>query len=143
MMLASDIQVREAVLREIRWDPCITVSVCGGTVTLSGSVDNPKRCLDAHEGAERADGVFKVVNEIQVTRNELSEATAAGVEEAIAAALRERAEAEARRIRVSLKDGRVTLYGPVQSRDEERAIITAASHAPGVLAVNDRLSIEN
>jgi osmotically-inducible protein OsmY len=56
MMLASDIQIREAVLHEIRWDPCIIVRVCGGTVTLSGSVDSPKRCLDAHEGAMRANG---------------------------------------------------------------------------------------
>ncbi len=143
MMLASDIQIREAVLREIRWDPCITVAVCGGTVTLSGSVDNPKRCLDAHEGAQRADGVFKIVNEIQVTKAGPSELRAESVQEAIAAALRERAESEARRIRVSLKDGRVTLYGPVQSRDEERAIITAAGRAPGVVAVNDLLSIEN
>lgn len=142
MMLASDIQIREAVLREIRWDPCISVVVCGGTVTLSGSVESPKRCLDAHEGAQRADGVFRVVNEIKVTEADPSETTAETVQLAITEALRERAELEARRIRVSLKDGRVTLSGPVQSREEERAIINAAGRTPGVLGVNDRLSIE-
>ena len=142
MMLASDIQIREAVLREIRWDPCISVTVSGGTVRLSGSVDSPKRCLDAHQRAERADGVFKVINEIEVTPAEPCEATAENIQLAIAEALTERAELEAKRIRVTLKDGRVTLSGPVQSREEERAIITAAGRAPGVLAVNDRLSIE-
>jgi osmotically-inducible protein OsmY len=143
MMLASDIQIREAVLREIRWDPRINVTVCGGTVKLSGTVDSPKRCLDAHEGAERADGVFKVVNEIEVTQAEASRATAENIQLAIAEALKERAELEARRIGVTLKDGRVTLTGPVQSRDEERAIINAAGRLPGILDVNDRLSIEN
>jgi osmotically-inducible protein OsmY len=143
MMLASDIQIREAVLREIRWDPCISVTVCGGTVKLSGTVDSPKRCLAAHEGAERADGVFKVVNEIEVTQAEAPGATAENIRLAIAEALKERAELEARRIHVTLKDDRVTLTGPVQSRDEERAIINAAGRLPGVLGVNDRLSIEN
>jgi osmotically-inducible protein OsmY len=142
MMLASDIQVREAVLREIRWDPCINVTVSGGIVRLSGCVDSPKRCLDAHEGAQRADGVFKVINEIEVTQADAAEPTAENVHRAITAALRERAELEAGRISVTLKDGRVTLSGPVQSREEERAIITAAGRTPGVLAVNDRLSIE-
>ena len=142
MMLASDIQIREAVLREIRWDPCISVVVCGGTVTLSGSVDSPKRCLAAHEAAQLADGVFKVINEIKVTEAKQSEVTEENVQEAIAEALRERAALEAGRIRVSLKDGRVTLSGPVQSREEERAIINAAGRTPGVLGVNDRLSIE-
>ena len=142
MMLASDIQIRESVLREIRWDPCITVTVSGGTVRLSGSVDSPKRCLDAHEGAQRADGVFRVINEIEVTQAERSEPTAENIQRAIAEALIERAELEAGRIHVTLKDGRVTLSGPVQSREEERAIITAAGRAPGVLGVNDRLSIE-
>ena len=143
MMLASDIQIREAVMREIRWDPCINVTVCGGTVKLSGTVDSPKRCLAAHEGAQRADGVFKVINEIEVTQVGPCEATAENIQLAITEALKERAELEARRIRVTLKDGRVTLTGPVQSREEERAIITAAGRLPGVLGVNDRLSIEN
>ena len=142
MMLASDIQIREAVLREIRWDPCINVTVCGGTVRLSGRVDSPKRCLDAHEGAQRADGVFKVINEIAVIQADPSEATAENIQLAIAETLRERAELEARRVHVTLKDGRVTLSGPVQSRDEERAIVNAAGHTPGVLDVNDRLTIE-
>jgi osmotically-inducible protein OsmY len=142
MMLASDIQIREAVLREIRWDPCINVTVSGGTVRLSGSVDSSKRCLDAHEGAQRADGVFKVINEIEVTQADPSCATAENIQRAIAEALKERAELEARRICVTLKDGRVTLTGPVQSHDEERAIINAVGRTSGVLGVNDRLSIE-
>ena len=142
MMLMSDIQIREAVLRKIKWDPRISVAVAGGIVTLSGIVDSPRRSLEAHEAAQRADGVFRVIDEIKVAMDARPEATVESVQEAIEASLKQRAELEARRIQISLKDGIVTLSGPVQSRDEERAIIKAASRAPGVRSVNDRLSLE-
>ena len=142
MMLMSDIQIREAVLRAIKWDPCVSVAVFDGTVTLSGTVDSTKHSLEAHQSAKMADGVFKVIDEIKVAMVNPSEATAENVRGAIEAALKRRAELEAGRIRVSLKDGLVILSGPVQSREEERAIINAASRAPGVGRVSHRLNLE-
>src|SRR5688572_1793366 len=125
MMLMSDIQIREAVLRGIKWDPCISVAVCGGTVTLSGIVDSAMRSLEAHEAAQMAEGVFRVIDEIEVARPTPPETTSQDVERAIEAALKQRAQLEAERIRVSLKDGLVTLSGPVQSREEGRAVLNA------------------
>ena len=142
MMLMSDIQIREAVLRAIKWDPCISVAVFDGTVTLSGTVDSTKHSLEAHQSAKIADGVFKVIDEIKVASVDPSEAIKEKVRGAIEAALKRRAELEASRIRVSLNDGLVTLSGPVQSREEELAIVNAASRAPGVRKVNDRLNLE-
>lgn len=143
MMLMSDIQIRDAVLRGIRWDPCISVAVSGGIVTLSGMVDSPMRSLEAHEAAQMAEGVFRVIDEIEVGRPTPPELTSEEVTRAIEAALKERAQLEAQRIRVSLKDGLVTLSGLVQSREEGRAVLNAASLTPGVRGINDQLKLES
>lgn len=213
MMLMSDIQIREAVLRELKWVTSINVAVTDGIVTLTGTVDNCMVSLTAQEATERAAGVFKVVNEIKVNKTETaltdteiasavrraleldmlvpdervrstvsngwvalegevdllheredaerivrrlagvrgvyneivvnqSEARTENVREAIEGTLRQRAQFESDRIHISLADGQVTLSGTVHSWEEERAIIYAASRAPGVQGVNDRLSIE-
>ena len=53
--------------------------------------------------------------------------------------LREREEAG--RIKLWLKDCTENLLGQVQTRGEERAVVEAASHAPGVQGINDHLNI--
>lgn len=213
MLPRMDNQIREDVLKALKWDPRIGVAVSGGVVNLTGSVDSYAVRLLAQEAAQFVEGVFGVNNQIVVERPALSwtdieisvaarkalewdslipherigitvtngwvalegevkllrerddaehivgrlagvrgvynqivvnpsEATPENVREAIEEELRERAHAEARRIKVSLKDGAVTLTGTVQSWEEERAIVNAASRAPGVRSIDDRLRIE-
>lgn len=213
MMPRMDNQIREEVLKALRWDPRISVVVADGVVNLSGTVDSYAVRLLAQEAAQFIEGVFRVNNLIgvespamywtdmeidvaarktlewdalvpnerievtvtngwvalegevtllrerddaermirrlagvrgvynQITVNAL-EANPENVREAIEEELRERAHIEAGRIKVSLNGGTVTLTGPVQSWEEERAIINAAARAPGVKSINDRLNIE-
>ena len=213
MMPRMDNQIREEVLKALRWDPRISVVVADGVVNLSGTVDSYAVRLLAQEAAQFIEGVFRVNNFIgvespamcwtdmeiciaarktlewdalvpherievtvtngwvalegevtllserddaermirrlagvrgvynQITVNAL-EANPENVREAIEEELRERAHIEAGRIKVSLNGGVVTLTGPVQSWEEERAIINAAARAPGVKSINDRLNIE-
>jgi osmotically-inducible protein OsmY len=213
MMPRMDNQIREDVLKALRWDPRIIVIVAGGIVTLTGTVDSYAVRLLAQEAAQFVEGVFSVRNDItvdspsaswsdieisvaarkalewdalipserikvtvsngwvalegevillrerddaerivrrltgvrgvynQITVNAF-EVNPENVREAIEEELKKRASIEADRIKVSLNDGTVTLSGPVQSWEEERAITTAASRAPGVLRVNDQLCIQ-
>lgn len=212
MMPRSDIQIREDVLRSLKWDPRITVNVNNGAVTLTGTVDSHMMRLLAQEGTQFVEGVFSVANEIEVNspngaltdleiaqavRNALEwdtfvpherieiavsygwvalvgevdllrereeaerivrrlagvrgvynqvavnppEARPENVREAIEEELKRRAELEAKRIKISLKDGTVTLSGQVQTWEEECAVVEAASHAPGVQGIKDHLNI--
>lgn len=213
MMPRSDIQIKEEVLRALKWDTRIGVTVNNGTVTLTGTVDSHVVRLLAQEEAQFIEGVFGVTNDITVNNpngswTDQEIATAArtalawdtlipddriqvavsngwvgltgevdllreredaeriirrlagvrgvynrieineretrteNVRGAIEEELKRRASREAGRIQISLRDGKVILSGPVQSWEEERAIVKAASLVPGVESINDRLCIE-
>ena len=64
------------------------------------------------------------------------------VRRAIEQALERRAEREARRIRVDVKDGVVTLMGAVHSWAERKSVVAAARFTPGVQMVEDPLRTE-
>ena len=64
------------------------------------------------------------------------------VRKAIEQALERRAEREARRIRVDVKDGTVTLTGAVHSWAERKSVVAAARFTRGVQAIEDHLRTE-
>ena len=64
------------------------------------------------------------------------------VRKAIEEVLERRAEREARRIRVDVRDGTVELTGTVHSWAERKSVVAAARFTPGVKAVEDHLRTE-
>ena len=67
----TDVRVRDAVMRQLDWDPEVDASAVGvaakdGTVTLSGFVDNYRGKLAAERAAKRVRGVRGVANDIEV-----------------------------------------------------------------------------
>jgi osmotically-inducible protein OsmY len=140
----TDIEISVAARKALEWDTLIPheliqVTVSNGWVALEGEVDLLRERDDAERILRRLAGVRGVYNQIVVSNKEVS---TENVREAIEEELTQRARLEADRIKVSLQDGTVTLSGPVQSWEEERAIIIAASRAPGVKTIKDRLTVE-
>jgi osmotically-inducible protein OsmY len=82
-------------------------------------------------------GVRGVTNNITVQPRVRS----ADVQAKIEAAFKRSAEIDARRIAVTAQDGKVILTGNVRSWAERREAERAAWAAPGVILVDDRLSI--
>jgi osmotically-inducible protein OsmY len=80
-----------------------------------------------------------VVNKIAVTP---AKPVTEDVRKAIEQVLERRAEREAKRIRVDIRDGTVTLTGPVHSWAERKSMLAAARFTPGVRAVEDHLRVE-
>lgn len=140
----SDIEISVAARKALEWDSLIPheriqVTVTNGWVALEGRVDLVRERDNAERLVRRLAGVRGVYNHIEVSDAEVSPEN---VREAIEEELKERARLEAQRIKVSLRNGTVTLTGPVQSWEEECAIINAASRAPGVKSIDDRLSVQ-
>jgi osmotically-inducible protein OsmY len=71
-MAKSDVQLRQDVEAELRWDPRVhpgklEVRVVGGEVTLSGSVESYAERLAAETAVKRVRGVAVVLDELAVT----------------------------------------------------------------------------
>jgi osmotically-inducible protein OsmY len=140
----TDTEIAQAVRRALEWDVFvpegkITSTVTDGWVTLAGAVDT----WSQHNAAERAvrnlTGVKLVLNKITVKP---TKPVPEDVRRAIEQALDRRAEREARRIRVDVKDGTVTLTGTVDSWAERKSVVAAARFTPGVQMVEDHLRTE-
>ena len=138
----SDDQIAKRALDIIAWDSTIPkdkvqVKVQGGFVTLSGEVDWHYQRTDAEYAVRKLEGIKGLSNEIKVKPR----VQASDVKHRIESALKRNAEWEAGSIKVSVLDGRVTLDGKVKALYERDLAERTAWSAPGVISVEDHISI--
>ncbi len=106
-------------------------------MTLSGSVNLPHEKSAAEDAVEFISGVKGVTNSIMLEPS----APLGTMKHSIEQALRRDAEIDASHIRVSAVGGRVTLERTVGSWNERAEADTTAWNAPGVLRVDNHLSV--
>lgn len=140
----TDTEIAQAVRRTLEWDVFvpdqkISSTVSDGWVTLDGTVERWSEREDAERAVRNLSGVKGVVNRMTVTP---TTPVTEDVRTAIEHALERRAEREARRIRVDVRNGAVTLTGPVHSWAERKSVVAAARFTPGVVSVEDHLRTE-
>jgi osmotically-inducible protein OsmY len=138
----SDDQIAKRALDIIAWDSTIPkdkvqVKVQGGFVTLSGQVDWHYQRADAEYAVRKLAGIKGLSNEIQVKPR----VQALDVKQRIESALKRNADLEADSIKVSVLNGRVTLDGKVKAWYERDLAERTAWSAPGVISVEDHISI--
>jgi osmotically-inducible protein OsmY len=144
----ADHEIASRALRILAWDsqvPAMAVSVTveKGWVTLAGLVDWEFQRVAAERAVQKLGGVTGVTNLVQVhARPQMAGARAADLRRRIEEAFRRDAMLDAGRVTVTIADvGRVALGGRVQSWREREAAARAAWSAPGVVAVEDRISV--
>ncbi|MHB2210850.1 BON domain-containing protein [Methylobacterium sp. CM6257] len=115
----------------------VQVQVQDGWVTLTGRVEWQYQKEEAYRSIRRLAGVAGIINKVEVA----PKASAPQVQSKIEAALKRNAELEANAIKVSVKDAKVTLEGTVHAWYERELAENAAWSAPGVRAVEDRLTL--
>lgn len=139
-----DAEIARAVRAALEWDVLvpderITSTVSDGWVTLEGEVGNLRECEDAERAVLNLRGVVGVVNKLRVrTAKADPDELRAQIEDA----LERRADREAERLRIEVKDGKAELWGRVHSWQERRAVVGSISHATGVREVKDHLRVD-
>lgn len=140
--LRTDSEIAQAALSALKWntlvpDERITITVSNGFVTLKGKVDWEYQRRAAAHAVRDLTGVRGVANMISLEPH----VNVLDVKSKIEAALKRSAEVDARRINVSVAEGKVTLSGNVHSWFERNEAHHAAWAAPGVKEIVDRIAV--
>jgi len=139
-----DTDIAEAAVRALQWNAMVppdsvAVHVADGWVRLEGVVDAQYQRAAAEDAVRPLMGVIGVSNLITVR----PPARAPEIKAKIEAALHRRADLDAAKVDVQTRDRTVILRGKVHSWKERELVEAAVWAAPGVVAVEDELKIED
>ena len=143
----NDAEVRQSVLRKLRGDSRLKgssaeVTVTEGTATLSGAVSDSSEMLAAVEAASRAEGVFDVINHLEVDAARGRTRTDGNIAEAARRALEWDSEIPHTRIRVAVSNGWVALHGAVSRLRERENAERLVRRLEGVRGVYNLVEVE-
>ena len=143
LLTETDKAVRDAVVRQLEWDPAVDATSIGvtaldGAVTLTGFIDTYAGKLAAERAAKRVRGVRSVANDIQVKlRFERSDDDIAA-DAARALELRSNVPDT---VQAVVRGGHVTLTGRVQWLFQRSEAEAAVRRLPGVVGILDHIEV--
>jgi osmotically-inducible protein OsmY len=143
MLSDADVRVRDAVTRQLDWDPEVDASAIGvaaksGTVTLTGFIDTYSGKLAAERAAKRVHGVRAVANDIDVRLR--LERTDPDIALDAARAIKLRSTIP-ETVQVVVHNGSVTLTGDVDTLFQKQSAANAVRHIRGVRNVLNHISV--
>jgi osmotically-inducible protein OsmY len=139
----TDIRVRDAVMRQLEWDPEVDASAVGvaakrGTVTLTGFIDTYSGKLAAERAAKRVHGVRAVANDIDVRLR--LERTDADIADDARRALELRSLIP-KTVQAVVHNSHLTLTGNVEWLFQKEAAERAVRHIRGVRGVLNHINV--
>jgi osmotically-inducible protein OsmY len=144
--MKSDTQLQHDVLAELEWEPSIEASQIGvavkdGVVTLTGSVTQFSEKMTAERAAKRIYGVKAVANDIEVRLPGLGERSDADIASAAVSALAWNAIVPADRIKVTVRQGWITLEGNLDWGYQRDAAERSVRDLMGVKGVTTSITV--
>ena len=145
-MKKSDVDLRNDVLAELKWEPSVKgaeigVAVKDGVVTLTGYVDSFSEKWAAERATKRVSGVKAVAEEIEVRLPGLSKRTDVDIARAAENALGWNVWVPKDRIKVIVERGWITLEGEVDRQYQKESAESAVQHLTGVRGVSNVIRI--
>lgn len=142
----TDADIQRDVLDELDWErqvqpSKIDVSVNGGIVTLSGTIDSYPKRWAAQEATFRVLGVKAVVNELEVQLPSDAEHADEGIAQAALAAFGWDADLHTAELTVTVSHGWVTLHGEVEVQFQREEAERLVRRLAGVRGVSNGLTI--
>ena len=140
----TDIRVRDAIVRQLDWDPEVDASAIGvaakeGVVTLTGFIDSYTGKLAAERVVKRVRGVRAVANDITVRL--LVDRTDTDIAQDTAEALKLR-PALADNVQAVVHNGHVTLTGTVDWLFQKEQAENAVRHVRGLLGLLNHITVK-
>ncbi len=145
--MKTDIELREDVLSELRWEPAVNaadigVAVKDGVVTLTGTVDYYPQKLESERAALRVSGVRALANEVKIRFPGPTLLTDTDIALAVSKALEWDANVPEERIQMMVEEGWVTLKGEVEWQDQKSAADAALRDLRGVKGVINEIDVK-
>ena len=145
--MKTDSQLQRDVMKELEWEPRIDAAHIGvaakdGVVTLSGSVPSYGEKHEAVRAAKRVYGVKAVVDEIEVKLPGSSERTDTDIAEAAVRALKSNLSVPHDKIKVTVREGWLTLKGQVDWQHQKTAAESSVRYLVGVKGVSNLITVK-
>jgi osmotically-inducible protein OsmY len=146
MKKKSDSEIKNQVLRELKWDSRIGwsqigVEVMEGVVTLTGVVSSYAQKLAAQDAAHRINGVLDVANDVKVKPEGLFVRGDAEIALAVRHVLEWDALVPDERIKSTVSDGWVTLEGNVDFWQQREDAELSVLRLEGVIGVTNEITV--
>jgi osmotically-inducible protein OsmY len=143
----SDTELQSDVLDELRWEPSVDaahigVSVKNGVVTLTGHVPSYAEKYAAERAAQRVHGVRAVANEIDVKLPGSSRRTDEDIALEAVNALKANLTVPHDKVKVTVRNGWVTLDGEVEWQYQRMAAENAVRYLSGVTGVSNLITVK-
>ena len=145
-VIKTDMQLKQDIEEELRWDPKLNaaqigVSVDKGTVSLSGAVDTYAAKWAAEDATKRVAGVRTVAQDLTVKILAEHKRTDPEIAAAVESALKWNVFVP-KAVTAKVSGGSVTLEGPVTWNFQREAAETAIRHLSGVVTVFNFITIK-
>lgn len=142
-LTGTDVRLRDAVVRQLDWDPEVDDSAIGvtakeGVVTLTGFINSYAGKLAAERVVKRVRGVRAVANDITVRL--MVDRTDADIASDAVRALKLRPRIP-ENVQVIVRNGQVTLTGKVEWLLQKEQAEEAVRHVPGVIGVLNHIDV--
>lgn len=143
-LTGSDVRIRDAVMRQLEWDPLVDASAIGVTakgavVTLTGYTSSYSSKLAAERAAKHIRGVRGVANDVEV-RLKLDRTDADIATDAVRALEMHSLVPET--VKATVHDRHITLTGPVVWLHQKLDAEAAVRHIRGIHGVHNHIVVQ-
>jgi len=145
--MKSDSDIKRDVEAELKWDPDIDptdigVAVKGGVVTLTGFVRSYTQKWQAERDVKRVSGVVGVANDIEVRLPTSSQRPDPEIARDAVAALKHELPYSSETMKVTVKDGWLTLEGTAEWNYQRTRAEEAVRRVSGVKGVSNLILLK-